>query len=321
MKFFLFVFLVTVGAVSQNVLFKVLSQPRLFANTLTSISPGEAQQNADEIRELIKTGEEERKVVTDNLNAAQSEFDVAKSKFDDATSKRTDKENEITAAQRELSQLQSNLVEQTATLESANNEVYVLTKVFENAKTHMDNENVRIDNEKAVFNTVIDKVQKLGSDASVDMQLDVHQSTITPSLIDVMTTANPEAVQKLLEALNKAVEAGEVARTKAQGALSTATQNLNDARDKQKNAQDDVDATTTAIGDKESDISTFQDQLKVLESIEAEARGIHNEKTIIRDDKKDIFDSETERIDGELKTFQDAIEALEKLDLVVTTLS
>jgi len=338
--FFISVLFVLSSSVDQTVK-AFVKKPTLFASVLAKIEPNESQKTADDVRTLIEVGQKERDVAEANLAKATADLDATKAALDKASANRADKDNEIADIEAEIARLTTLKSTQESTLDDATTDRQAKDRDVPIKAATLATENDRIDGEKAIFESVIAKLQGLLEEHNEEPEapeeepeedlseaIEVNRKLLAkpalaaiPGLMEILSAADPEKVNHLIELLNTLINHGEDQRDIAIKAWNDAVDAAAAAKLAQETAQGELDTTSGQLAEKKEDLGTCQAELAGLVEVENLADSEHKAEQTVWDGKKAIYDEETRRITDEEQTFLDAIADLEKLEAVVQLLA
>jgi len=340
----------------ENQLKAFVKQPNVFASVLAKIEPNESQQTADDVRTLIEVGQKERDVAEANLAKATADLNATKATLDKASSNRADKDNEIAATKTEIERLTVLKSTQSTTLADAKTDRLAKDREVPIKAALLAAENDRIDGEEAIFKSVIAKLEGLleehneepeapeegpeetpegpgetpeetpeetesGEAIEVNRKLLAKPLLAIPDLMEILSAADPDKVNHLINLLNTLIEHGEEERNVAIKAWNDAVDAAAAAKVAQEAAQAAFDTTTGHLSSEESELATCEEELVGLIEVENLADAEHKAEQTVWEGKKAIYDEETRRITSEEQTFLDAIADLEKLEAVVQLLA
>lgn len=297
------------------------SKHRLFTDALSDLTPDQIQENLQNIQNLISIGEEQRDLALHNQSVAQGIFDKANGIWQDAY----DAEQEALGVQKgaEEAQEAARIAKENAIAFTGQKkeEKEAADNLVPPAKTFMDNEIARVDEEKESLMKVKEILDGMIEKANVEVhsgrKLLTNTRTIAlftnPSFLSTLEKADPEALRQVVDIVNNLLEEGEDDRNHAIGEYDDRVSEAEDA------AQALVDAQT-AQAQREEELDDAKAHTAEVTEIARGKSAVEVEKRQIRDHKQDKLDvqnaftgREISRIDGEKATHELVLELVGQL--------
>jgi len=301
----MFFFLISLAAASQ-----LAAKSALFSDALSKTSPTDIQNNIDGLQSLIDKGEASRDMALHNQSVAQGIYDNALGIWQTAF----DEEQVALGNQKEAEEDEAAAVVARDSAIAFKNQRIAEKATADNAvppaEAWMNSEIARVDEEKASLEKVqgiLDGMLANGGKAAVEISqagrnLLSSRTAIflsNPSFLSSLNSADPAALQSVLDIVLNLLQEGEDDRQSAIGAYNDRVSEAAVA------AQNLVDAET-ALAAREEELVAAGEHTEAMTEIAVGKSAVEVEKRGIRDAKKKKLDvqiaftnREIARIDGE----------------------
>lgn len=313
---FFFIQLLTLSAYARYSIFdQVINDPVSFAQTFSQVNPVQVKQIIKIIEGLISDGQQKKTDIIKTHEDSVTVLDGADTDLADALWAFETARGERLEAQKELARLEG-ILSNKQTLESEAAEAKELAQdSLDAAQAWMNTEVSRVNEERAIFEQVIDILNNLPKSliegGNVELPpLTSHLAPIVPALIEA-AKANPGAVAKVVQLVRDLIAAGENVRSTVTGARDAAQQVLDEKTALWKVAVQNTLNAKKAVEDCEAVVAQKLSVEKDLQAIWEKATAAQNaaakdesDKRYIRETEVPILDSEDEALHKVLKLLQ-----------------
>jgi len=323
----MFFFLISLAAASQ-----LAAKSALFSDALSKTSPTDIQDNIDGLQSLIDKGEASREMALHNQSVAQGIYDNALGIWQTAF----DEEQVALGNQKEAEEDEAAAVVARDSAIAFKNQRIAEKATADNAvppaEAWMNSEIARVDEEKASLEKVqgiLDGMLANGGKAAVEISqagrnLLSSRTAIflsNPSFLSSLNSADPAALQSVLDIVLNLLQEGEDDRQSAIGAYNDRVSEAAVA------AQNLVDAET-ALATREEELVAAGEHTEAMTEIAVGKSAVEVEKRGIRDAKKKKLDvqiaftnREIARIDGERAILLNDIDLTDQLKQIAELLA
>lgn len=300
---FFFIQLLTLSACARYSIFdQVIKDPVSFAQTFSQVNPAQVKQIIKIIEGLISDGQQKKSDIIATHEASVKVLNTADTDLSDALWAYETARGERLEADKEVSRLQAILEQKQKEEREASDDKELAQDELDAAQGWMDEEVSRVDNEKAIFETVIQILKGLPKsliEGKVELPpLSSHLAPIVPALIQA-AKANPAAVAKVVKLVEDLIAAGEAVRQSVTAARDAAQNNLNDkthawevAVQNTIDAKNRVEAAEGIAAQKLAVELDLQAKWENATAVQKAASKDEAEKRAIRETEVPILDSE-----------------------------
>jgi len=304
--FFVSLFLVSISGLPLN---QNLVDPVSFLST--NAEGGGVDAILDMIAQLRADNTEALNHATDVLNSAQSTNDEKADELTSATGAEDLALGNVDEQEKLLVELKTVAAGATAVEADAKAKKDSAQEASNQAADFLNAENIRLDDERATLEEVIEKI-----DALAEMALDqVSSSRNLLSIVDLSSLANadPASVAEVKRLINDLIDVGESERASAVDADSVATNNLVAATDVHETAWV---ALANALGSVDFNVEKLADLKGVATAAVAAkhaALQAFNSAAAVLVNALSHFETETTRVEGEEAVFVEVSDLLATL--------
>lgn len=306
-------FLVFTAYCDFSVINEVIKDPHAFAQTFSKANPAQIKEVIRIIQGLIDDGQAKKKGITDAYAAAaklleDANGDLAKAldEFETARGERKLADELVVDLEGKVQQKED---EESKALEAKN----LAKQTFDDAQAWLDQENIRIDNEKKILKDVVKILRELANNGGRRLlSYPSHLAPILPALIE-SAKVNPDSLDKVVEMVITLINDGEAVRQDAENDRDLA-KNVFEAKDAAWKAavQATIDAKSL-LGAAQKDAAAKLVVEKKKEAIWAKATAAQEAAQRDADEKLQIQNKEVPVIDHEDEELRKVIEILEKM--------
>lgn len=304
---FFFIQLLALSAYARYSIFnEVIKDPVSFAQTFSQVNPDQVKEIIHIIEGLIADGQQKKTDIIETHDASVEVLNGATTDLGDALWVFETARGERMEADIEVARLETVLETKQNEERVAADKKDIATDNLKDAQDHMDAEVSRVDEEKAIFETVIGILQSLPEsliEGKVELPaLTSHLAPIVPALIQA-AKADPEAVAKVIALVEDLIAAGEEVRRAVTASRDEHKEILDNLTEEWQTA---VDATVVAKEALDAGKDFTAAKLVVEKDLQAkweEATAVHDaaekdeaEKRAIRETEVPILDSENESL-------------------------
>jgi len=310
---FIFFFVGLLSFLNSEAAINPIQNPSLFISSLTNANPATIQKMKDMVGELIEEGEAERTSIIATHDAAIARFDTAVTAQADASAA-----NNVAAGNVQNAQ---NLVDDLTEKESFASDKRANALATLNAKTiDSDNkakfrasEEKRLDSEKALLQTVLEKLETLLPGVElIEGRLTIVDYIVGRSLLS-QSNADRDAVKKIVDKINAMVGVGESERSTAIKNDNDAVAALEVATAANEAAIAEHQAVAGQLGSAEAELTRLTSIFEVKTSELQEADDELASATTDLANKKQIRETEEARLNSEKSTLEEVAAALDRL--------
>jgi len=300
-------------SISNAAISSIFQDPSSFISSLTDANPATIQKMKDMVADLIVEGEEERKSIIATHETAQARFDAAVSAQSAASAAHSIAAGNVKNQDNVVADLTEKEAFATAKRAAALQDMNTKKKDSENKADIRESEIVRLDSEKAVLQTVLEKLETLLPGVElIEGRLTVTDYIVGRSLLSD-TTADRDAVQKIVNKINAMVGVGESQRSTAIKNDEDALAAFKSAVTAHDNAVAEHQAAAGKLASAEAELERLSGVLSVKVAELKEADEELASATTDLAEKKTIRENEEIRLDSEKDTLEQVQAALDRL--------
>lgn len=304
---FFFIQMLALSAYARYSIFnEVIKDPVSFAQTFSQVNPDQVKEIIHIVEGLIADGQQKKNDIINTHEASVTVLDGATKDLGNALWAFETARGERLEADIEVARLEAVLKTKQDEERAAADDKDIATDDLKDAQDHMDAEVSRVDDEKAIFETVIGILQNLPESLIEDKielpALSSHLAPFVPALIQV-AKADPKAVAKVIQLVEDLIAAGEEVRRTVTAARDQSKEDLDKATEFWQTKVDATVVAKEALADA-NDIAAkklvaekdLQAKWEKATAVHAAAEKDEAEKRTIRETEVPILDSENESL-------------------------
>lgn len=315
---FFFIQMLALSAFARYSIFnEVIKDPVSFAQTFSQVNPDQVKEIIHIVEGLIADGQQKKNDIINTHEASVTVLDGATKDLGNALWVFETARGERLEADIEVARLEAVLKTKQDEERAAADDKDIATDDLKDAQDHMDAEVSRVDDEKAIFETVIGILQNLPESLIEDKielpALSSHLAPIVPApivpappivaaLIQA-AKADPQAVAKVIQLVEDLIAAGEEVRRTVTAARDQSKEDLDKATEFWQTKVDATVVAKEALADA-NDIAAkklvaekdLQAKWEKATAVHAAAEKDEAEKRTIRETEVPILDSENESL-------------------------
>jgi len=304
---FFFIQMLALSAYARYSIFnEVIKDPVSFAQTFSQVNPDQVKEIIHIVEGLIADGQQKKNDIINTHEASVTVLDGATKALDNALWVFETARGERLEADIEVARLEAVLKTKQDEERAAADDKDIATDDLKDAQDHMDAEVSRVDDEKAIFETVIGILQNLPESLIEDKielpALSSHLAPIVPALIQA-AKADPKAVAKVIQLVEDLIAAGEEVRRTVTAARDQSKEDLDKATEFWQTKVDATVVAKEALADANDTAAKKLVAEKDLQAKWEKATAVHvaaekdeAEKRTIRETEVPILDSENESL-------------------------
>lgn len=304
---FFFIQMLALSAYARYSIFnEVIKDPVSFAQTFSQVNPDQVKEIIHIVEGLIADGQQKKNDIINTHEASVNVLDAATKDLGNALWAFETARGERLEADIEVARLEAVLKTKQDEERAAADDKDIATDDLKDAQDHMDAEVSRVDDEKAIFETVIGILQNLPESLIEDKielpALSSHLAPIVPALIQA-AKADPKAVAKVIQLVEDLIAAGEEVRRTVTAARDQSKEDLDKATEFWQTKVDATVVAKEALADANDIAAKKLVAEKDLQAKWEKATAVHvaaekdeAEKRTIRETEVPILDSENESL-------------------------